>query len=161
MVCCRHVLPAASRRRRRRPRCFWPRAVGHDRCAHLHIREVLHRLFTGAGFSVQTAPDGHTALRAARRHPPDVVLTDLDMPGLTGLQLCQAIRADPTLSDIPVAILSGGLQPGDPRAADSQACGIWLKPFHNNDLVTAVRHLADLGHHLHNITPAHCPFHAG
>jgi CheY-like chemotaxis protein len=53
-----------------------------------------------------------------------VVLTDFDMPGMTGPQLCAAIRADAVLSDVPVAILSGSLRHGDPRAADVYACGV-------------------------------------
>ena len=49
-----------------------------------------------------------------------MVLTDLNMPHLDGLQLCQAIRQNPTVADTPVAILSGGLQPGDPRTDETQ-----------------------------------------
>jgi CheY-like chemotaxis protein len=111
------------------------------------IREVMHRLFDRAGFHVFTAPDGRAALAAAREHHPDVVLTDLDMPHLDGLQLCQAIRQDGDLADTPVAILSGGLQPGDPRTADLHVCGLLLKPFANGELVIAVRHLAETGRH--------------
>lgn len=111
------------------------------------IREVLQRLFTRAGFTVQTAPDGRAALELARQDPPDIVLTDLDMPHLDGVQLCQAIRQDPILSDTPVAILSGALQPDDPRIADAHVCGVLLKPFTNQDLVSAVRRLADSGRH--------------
>jgi CheY-like chemotaxis protein len=122
------------------------------------VREVLHRLFTRAGFTVHTAADGQAALDLARRHLPDVVLTDLDMPRLDGLQLCRAIRSDPALRDTPVAIISGGITPGDPRAADSKACGLWLKPFGSDDLIAAVRHLADLGHHRHHGTTT-CPNH--
>ncbi|MEV4281533.1 response regulator [Actinoplanes xinjiangensis] len=125
------------------------------------LRRVLDRLFTRAGFTVHSAADGQAALDLARRHPPDVVLTDLDMPRLDGLQLCKAIRADPALCDTPVAILSGGITPGDPRTADSTACGVWLKPFDSDDLVAAVRHLADLGHHTHPGTPAPCTRHHG
>jgi CheY-like chemotaxis protein len=122
------------------------------------VRELLYRLFTRAGFTVHTAADGQQALELARKHRPDAVLTDLDMPQLDGLQLCQALRSDPALCDIPVAILSGALQPGDPRTAESKACGVWLKPFNNNDLVAAVQHLAGLGHHAHHGAPACCPY---
>src|SRR5688500_18170325 len=109
------------------------------------VRDVLQRLFTRAGFTVRTAPDGRTALELARQHPPDIVLTDLDMPHLDGLQLCHAIRRDPTLADTPVAILSGGLHPDDPRTAGAHLCGVLLKPFTSQELITAVRRLADIG----------------
>jgi CheY-like chemotaxis protein len=97
------------------------------------LRTLLRCLFTRAGFRVLDAADGRAALELGRRQPPDVVLTDLDMPHLDGVGLCQAIRADPALADTPVAILTGGLQPGDPRTQDAQICGVLLKPFTNDD----------------------------
>lgn len=78
------------------------------------IRYVLTRLFTRAGFTVITAPDSATALQTANERRPDVIVTYLDMPAKTGLQLCQAIRANPHLHTVPVGILSGSLLPGDP-----------------------------------------------
>lgn len=114
------------------------------------IRAVLQRLFHRAGFDVLTAPDGRAALDTARAHHPDVVLTDLDMPHLDGLQLCQAIRHDPALGDTPVAILSGGLRPDDPRPAGAHVCGVLLKPFTKDDLIAAVRQLAATGRHHHH-----------
>jgi CheY-like chemotaxis protein len=95
--------------------------------------------------------------RVAREHHPDVVLTDLDMPGLTGLQLCAAIRAEPVLTDVPVGILSGSLHPGDPRAGEAHACGVWLKPCPNAELVAAVTSLAAAGRHDHRAVPSPCP----
>ena len=110
---------------------------------------ALTRLFTRAGFEVLTAPDGASALRLAETQQPDVILTDLDMPALTGLQLCQAVRRHPELQDVPVAILSGSLQPGDPRTAGANLCGVFLKPYGSSDLVAAVQRLAGMGRHGH------------
>jgi CheY-like chemotaxis protein len=118
---------------------------------------ALERIFTRAGFTVLTASDGLNALRTAVDHRPDVVLTDLDMPRLTGLELCQAIRGHHELSDIPVAILSGSLLPGDRRAVDACLCGVMLKPFSNHDLVAAVRRLVEIGGHDHGAVPSLCP----
>jgi CheY-like chemotaxis protein len=123
------------------------------------INAMLVRLFTGAGFTVLTAPDGKSALDLATRQHPDVVVTDQDMPGMTGLQLCQAIRADPALRGVPVAILSGSLQQDDPRAVDVHACGVWLKPIANAALVAAVRGLLAAGRHDHG-DPSPCPLSA-
>ena len=120
------------------------------------VSAVLTRLFTRAGFTVLSAPDGATGLRIALEQQPDVVLTDLDMPGLTGLQLCQAIRADPVLAQLPVGILSGSLRLRDPRVAEVHACGAWLKPFANATLVSAVQDLLAAGRHDHGDRPP-CP----
>lgn len=125
------------------------------------VNLILERLFTRAGFAVMTAADATAALRLATVSRPDVVVTDLDMPGMNGLQLCEALRADPALSDVPVAILSGSLRRGDPRPAQVRACGAWLKPFNNTDLVAAVRALLDTGPHDHphdhHRGPSPCP----
>ncbi|GGQ42911.1 response regulator [Couchioplanes azureus] len=124
------------------------------------VRMALHRLFSRAGFTVMEAEDGRAALERAHRQPPDVILTDLNMPHLDGLQLCQAIREDEGLSDIPVAILTGGVQPGDPRFAHSHVCGVWLKPFNNAELVAAVQRLVQGGRHRHFDDPSSCPYRA-
>lgn len=118
---------------------------------------VLKRVLTLAKFSVVTAPDGATALDLTVAHHPDVVLTDLDMPGLTGLQLTEALRRHPVEQGVPILILSGSLQRGDPRAAVAGACDVRLKPFTNRDLVAAVQHLADLGRHRHDHGSPPCP----
>jgi CheY-like chemotaxis protein len=121
------------------------------------VSTVLERIFTTAGFTVLTAQDGMSALRTVVDERPDVVLTDLDMPRLTGLELCQALRGHHELSDIPVAILSGSLLPGDRRAADAGLCGVLLKPFSNEALIAEVQRLVDTGHHDHRTDPSTCP----
>jgi response regulator RpfG family c-di-GMP phosphodiesterase len=59
-----------------------------------------------SGFEVLDAPDGVVALELVRRERPDIVLTDVLMPGLDGFELCRAIRADPDIADTPVVLAS-------------------------------------------------------
>jgi CheY-like chemotaxis protein len=120
-------------------------------------RAVLELIFVRAGFRVRSARDGLAALRLAIDEPPDVVLTDMDMPRLTGVELCQALRGHPALNDIPVAVLSGSLRPDDRRVVEARVCGVLLKPSTTVDLVGAVRRLADFGRHVHADDPALCP----
>lgn len=120
------------------------------------VRSALERVFAGAGFTVLSEPDGVSALRRARITSPDIVLTDFDMPGMNGLELCRAIRADPQLRDVPVAVLSGGLQPGDARISGAQLCAVLLKPISNADLVAAVRDLVESGRHEHGAQITSC-----
>jgi CheY-like chemotaxis protein len=96
---------------------------------HEDIRYVLKRALERAGHEVVATPDGAAALDAVRKHRPDVVVTDLDMPRMTGLDLCRAIRADDELRHIPVVLASGSLLPGDERAAEVGASATLLKPF--------------------------------
>jgi CheY-like chemotaxis protein len=96
---------------------------------HEDIRFVVQRALERAGHQVVAAPDGAAALDAVRKHRPDVVITDLDMPHMSGLELCRAIRADAQLRHIPVVLASGSLLPGDPRADEVGASATLLKPF--------------------------------
>jgi CheY-like chemotaxis protein len=121
------------------------------------IRFALTFVLRRAGFTVLEASDGIAALKLAVRERPDVIVTDLDMPRLTGLELCQAIRGHHELRDTPVAILSGSLRPGDDRAAEVRLCGVLLKPIANQDLVTAVERLAARGRHEHETALNTCP----
>ena len=70
------------------------------------VRESFELLFSAEGFDVETASDGCDALNKVRKHRPDVVLTDLVMPRMDGLQLCRRLRADNTTLDIPIVVLS-------------------------------------------------------
>lgn len=68
--------------------------------------QVLARMLSGLG-ELRFALSGEDALRLARESPPDVVLIDAEMPGLSGLEVCAQLRADPQLSDVPVIIITG------------------------------------------------------
>jgi CheY-like chemotaxis protein len=105
---------------------------------HEDIRYVLRRALERAGHTVVTAVDGVEALHAVQQHRPAIVVSDVDMPRMTGLELCRAIRADPHLRDIPVVLISGALLPGDPRAVEAGATATLLKPFMPKDLLACV-----------------------
>jgi CheY-like chemotaxis protein len=96
---------------------------------HEDIRFVVQRALERAGHQVVATPDGAAALDAVRKYRPDVVVTDLDMPHMSGLDLCRAIRADAQLRHIPVLLASGSLLPGDERAAEVGVSATLLKPF--------------------------------
>lgn len=70
------------------------------------IRVVFDKALSAVGMRVRTAIDGIEALEAIRENPPDVLITDILMPGLDGWELCNRLRADYALRHIPVIILS-------------------------------------------------------
>jgi CheY-like chemotaxis protein len=105
---------------------------------HEDIRYVLQRALERAGHVVVTAVDGVEALQAVRQHQPDVVVSDVDMPRMNGLDLCRTIRADADLRHIPVVLISGGLLPGDARAAEAGASATLLKPFMPAQLLACI-----------------------
>jgi CheY-like chemotaxis protein len=105
---------------------------------HEDIRFVLKRALERAGHEVVAAADGAEALEAVRRHRPEIVVTDVDMPHMSGLELCRAIRADAELQHIPVVLASGSLLPGDHRAVEAGASATLLKPFLPAQLLACV-----------------------
>lgn len=70
------------------------------------FREPIAAALRTRGFDVKTAGDGHSALRLARNHPPDVVLLDLAMPGMDGLSVLASMQADARLKHLPVILLT-------------------------------------------------------
>jgi CheY-like chemotaxis protein len=120
------------------------------------IAVVLTRLLKRAGMTVLRAADGRSAFGLVVARRPDVVLTDLGMPVMDGWELLAAIRGHAEVQDTPVAVLSGHLQPGDPRSADAGACVALLKPCSNERLRATIEQLADRGPHRHDRSTRAC-----
>ena len=71
-----------------------------------HILHVLSLKLRNSGFCVDTAVDGEDALHQIAASAPDLIITDLQMPYLNGVELCQRLTEDPSTADIPVIILA-------------------------------------------------------
>ena len=99
------------------------------------ILEMLRDVLEEAGFVVLTAHDGKAALALLAHTPVALVLTDLMMPQVTGLQLAQQLRSDPRTATIPVLVMSAALPP---HMANLFAA-VLPKPFALDDLVTILR----------------------
>lgn len=89
-----------------------------------------------ADVAVTEAADGREALLLARVLVPDLVISDVVMPGLTGLALCRALRADPRTAAVPVLLVSGEVR-APPRCADA----FLEKPFNAAGLRAHVERL--------------------
>ena len=93
------------------------------------IRTIVTRSLRKAGHQVIAVADGVQALAAVRKHHPDAVITDVDMPYMTGLQMCREIRRDPELKHIPVVVVSGSIDAEDSHALEAGVTAILPKPF--------------------------------
>jgi CheY-like chemotaxis protein len=106
--------------------------------------EMIAVALLDCGFAVRTAASAAEALAEARRRPPSLVLTDVTMPGMDGLQLCAAFREDPRLGAVPIVLLVGGQ--ADPRlrerGATVGASDYLTKPIDLPRLVEVIRSLA-------------------
>ena len=106
------------------------------------ILRLLEVNFEMEGFAVVTAGDGEAGLEAARTAQPDVIVSDVMMPKLNGLELVQALKADESTASIPVVLLSAKAQVTDVRAGiDAGADDYVTKPFEPLDLVDRVTKL--------------------
>jgi CheY-like chemotaxis protein len=73
-------------------------------------RFLLRRIFERAGHEVSDARNGAVALRAVRESPPDLVVTDMMMPVMGGVELIRCLRGDPATAHIPILAASGDTQ---------------------------------------------------
>ena len=104
---------------------------------------LVIRAVVRAGFEVRVATDGNDALVRLAEAPSDLVLTDLQMPNMGGYALTKAIKADPTLTHIPVLILSSSSTDEErQRGLDAGASGYLEKGgFDEASLLSAVSRL--------------------
>src|SRR5512146_2194460 len=90
-----------------------------------------------AGFRVISASDGNTALALARRERPDLVVLDLMLPGMDGLDVCRALRRD---SDVPIIMLTARVEETDRLVGLELGADDYIsKPFSPRELVARVR----------------------
>jgi two-component system, OmpR family, alkaline phosphatase synthesis response regulator PhoP len=102
----------------------------------------LEYLMQREGFTVSLARDGQEALDAILRDPPDLVLLDVMMPRKTGLEVCQAVRADPRLNGVRILMLTAkGRETDVAKGLALGASAYVTKPFSTKDLVARVRAL--------------------
>ncbi len=91
-----------------------------------------------AQHTVLEATDGKAALEMARARRPDVVLLDVALPGLSGLDVCRRLKADPVTAGAAVLLLTGLPQPADRMAREGGADGCIAKPFSPNGIVQEI-----------------------
>src|SRR5215212_2195954 len=69
-------------------------------------RETLQSILEGEGYELEMAENGLQAIEKAKKLLPDVILLDVMMPGMTGFEVCQRIRSDPQIAEIPIIVLT-------------------------------------------------------
>lgn len=103
------------------------------------IRLILHKTLAKQGYEVQTAIDGAVALEIFRNWPPDLVVTDLSMPKMNGLELCRQLSA---ISNVPIIVLTvKGEESTKVKALDAGADDYVTKPFGMDELLARLRAL--------------------
>ena len=105
------------------------------------LRELIV-VTLGEAFECKEAADGEQALAMVIAEPPDLVFLDVMLPGMSGIDVLRAMRANPDLSDVAVVVVSAWQGPQDVAAAlESGADGFLEKPFRVDELASVARGL--------------------
>ncbi|MBD3883953.1 hybrid sensor histidine kinase/response regulator [Phormidium tenue FACHB-886] len=114
--------------------------------------EVICQMLSEAGYFVMTAIDGERALKRVHTHPPDLILLDVEMPGIDGFETCHRLKSNPATVSIPIIFITALSD------AESKVKGFTLgavdyitKPFEANEMLARVHthlHLQRLSQHL-------------
>jgi CheY-like chemotaxis protein len=99
------------------------------------MRFLLRRIFESVGHEVSEAGNGAAALITIRRSRPDLIVTDMMMPVMDGVELIRRLRGDPTMRNIPIVAVSGH------GHLAAQADVVVSKPFRSDALLAAVKAL--------------------
>jgi CheY-like chemotaxis protein len=104
-----------------------------------NTREVFRTILEHNGLRVVEAADGEQALELVRRHPPDVILLDLGLPGLDGRTVARELRADPGTAHVPIIVVTAAAEEETRRWAMHLGCEEFLeKPVELRNLTAAV-----------------------
>jgi len=123
------------------------------------VRSLFERLLSTDGHEVVSAPDGRSALEAIQRDRPDVILLDVEMPGLSGLEVCRRLKADPATRLTPVVMVTGQTDLSDRiRGIEAGADEFLSKPVHPQELRVRVRSLSRVKHLIDALDSAEAAF---
>ena len=107
---------------------------------HEDNRKIMRDLLVGAGFDVIEAVTGAEAVEKAQASRPDLILMDLQLPVLNGIDATRQIKADPALRDTPVIAVTSYALSGDHEKARAAGCdGYFAKPVSPRQLLATIR----------------------
>ncbi|HEX5107848.1 MAG TPA: HD domain-containing phosphohydrolase [Vicinamibacterales bacterium] len=123
------------------------------------IRSLFRKLLLADGHDVVSADDGAAALDAVREHHPDVILLDVTMPRVDGLEVCRRLKSDPATRLTPVVLVTGQTDLSDRiRGLEAGADEFLSKPVHPHELRARVRSLTRMKHLIDALDSAEAAF---
>lgn len=108
-----------------------------------NISEAIRFILTRRGWAVEVTADGNQAVARAQGNPPDLMILDLMLPGISGFEILRDLRAHPDTMALPVLMLTAKGQAADREQAERLGVTCFMtKPFANADVIAAVDQLA-------------------
>lgn len=108
---------------------------------NLDTREMLHMYFALSGFNVITADDGRQGLNMAEVEHPDLIITDISMPNLNGIEMTRLLRARPEFEEVPIVVLTAHRSGNMTEAVHAGATRTMYKPVMLDSLIDDVKAL--------------------
>jgi len=106
-------------------------------------RKIVRDLLARQPYDLLEAHDGEAGVAAARRDKPDVIVMDIQLPKLSGLDATRAIRAEPETATIPIIVVTSfALSGDDKKAMDAGASAYLAKPYSPRQLLDTIRRMA-------------------
>jgi two-component system cell cycle response regulator DivK len=103
-------------------------------------RKIVRQLLAHTGYRLREATDGEAGLQAAQEDPPDLILMDVQLPKLSGLEATRRLRDDPRTAGIPIIVITSYALSGDAqKAKDAGATTYLAKPYSPRDLLARIR----------------------
>lgn len=110
------------------------------------IQKVISIIFGGDEYSLTIVDNGKAAVEKALEITPDILLIDALMPGMTGYEVAEMVRAVPSIAAKPILILTGSFEPFDEEKAKKCGADDFIsKPFESQQIISKVKELLELG----------------
>jgi two-component system cell cycle response regulator DivK len=103
-------------------------------------RKIVRQLLSRTSYRLIEAVDGEAGVALAKSEKPDLILMDVQLPKMSGLDATKALRADPETKDIPIVVITSFAMSGDrERATAAGASGYLAKPYSPRELLALLR----------------------
>ena len=107
---------------------------------HEDNRRIMRDLLTSSGYEVIDAVTGIEGVTAAETYRPDLILMDIQLPGIDGYEATRQIKANPNLQKVPIIVVTSYALSGDDVKAFEAGCDAYVaKPFSPRDLLAKIR----------------------
>ena len=108
------------------------------------VGELSRDLLKDAGYTVHLVQNSHDAVPAIKAAMPRLIIADIMLPGVSGLDICKTVKADPALKHINIMVVSGKAYQQDMRRALRLGAAYFLaKPFNKKTYINAVKRIID------------------